>query len=896
MDQALGRGMLRRLGWGALLGLAAGVLVGGLDVVASAPAVAEQLDTLEARQRFALQLLGVPALAGGLWGVLQALLDRALAALARRLAPRDQVRQERARAALWTLLAAPLFGWALWLLMQGPRVQRLPARPLIFVGVWLLGLLGLGAAIRIAAGLGRRLRAGSAGRRVLGALGLGALGVVVVIGLYLVDRRVLPRLYPAFHLGLQAAQLCTALAAVGWLSAAAREPRSSRRREVILLLLVAGLGFFASGKLAQRLLRAQVLRGLALEHTGPSATLLRGYLALSGPRPRPVVPLPEQAPTAGAAGDEASAAPPPYSGPRLDGRDVFLITVDALRYDRLAAATMPFVASLLPRAVVFERAYTQVPHTSFAVATLLTGKPVYALLTLGQEAASHETLPLILRRFRYKTAAFYPPSVFFVERERLKALEESAYGFEYMKFEYLGGPRRTDQILHFLDEEKPVHVFVWAHYLEPHEPYDVHPGGPGPQASDRDRYDGEVRAVDDEIRRLYAEVQRRRPGALFVIAADHGEEFGEHGGRYHGTSLYDEQARVPLLFFDAAERPLLRPRRLQRPVGLVDVAPTLLGLLDMEPPVRMRGRDLAPWLLSEPAVGEPPPVPVYSEIGRRKMVVLGPRKLLCDFTTDACQLFDLVRDPAEKRNLIDAEPEAAARLRGYLDRFIAEAQRYERSASSEGPPAAEELRLREALSRARMGDRAVLPRLVAALTEPGLGAAQRTEVLALLGRLVGTTVPAAPGAPDPLGPLLRDQPDGGVKALQRLRELSRATGAARGTAGWAAVALLRLAPRWARCAATSPRPACSGWQRRSRCSRLRCARAAAPTWARRSSPTPAPGSTAWRSRSRRCPRPWPWTIPTRCGRCCSSSARAAMRGGCRRCCRSSRWCGRGPTW
>jgi hypothetical protein len=89
---------------------------------------------------------------------------------------------------------------------------------------------------------------------------------------------------------------------------------------------------------------------------------------------------------------------------------------------------------------------------------------------------------------------------------------------------------------------------------------------------------------------------------------------------------------------------------------------------------------------------------------------------------------------------------------------------------------------------------------VAALTEPGLGAAQRTEVLALLGRLVGTTVPAAPGAPDPLGPLLRDQPDGGVKALQRLRELSRATGAERGTAGWAAVALLRLAPS----AATEP--------------------------------------------------------------------------------------------
>ncbi|MFO0574466.1 MAG: sulfatase-like hydrolase/transferase [Polyangia bacterium] len=803
--------MLKRLVWGALLGLAAGVLIGGLDVVASAPAVAEQLDTLEARQRFALQLLAIPALGGGLWGALQALLDGALVALLRRLGPREAARQERLRAALWALFAAPPCGFVVWQLLQGPRAQRLPGRPLIFVAVWLLALLGLAAAIRLAAGVGRRLRAEPPGRRrTLGALVCGGLGVAATIGLYLVDRRVLPRLYPVFHLGLQAAQLLGALTALGWLSAAAPDPQRPRRRDTVLLLAAALVGLYTSGKLAQRLVRAQVLRGLALEHTGPSATLLRGYLALfgSGPRARPAAPLLDPAATGSSGpGEEPSAAPPPYSGPRLDGRDVFLLTVDALRYDRLAAATMPFVAGLVPRAVVFERAYTQVPHTSFAVATLLTGKPVYALLTLGQDAASHETLPLILRRFRYKTAAFYPPSVFFVERERLKALEESAYGFEYVKFEYLSGPRRTDQILHFLDEEKPEHVFVWAHYLEPHEPYDVHPGGPGPAASDRERYDGEVRAVDDELRRLYTEVQRRRPGALFVIAADHGEEFGEHGGRYHGTSLYDEQARVPLLLFDAAERPLLRPRRLQRPVGLVDVAPTLLGLLDMEPPVRMRGRDLSPWLLSEPAASEPPPVPVYSEIGRRKMVVLGPRKLLCDFTTDACQLFDLERDPGEKRNLIDAEPEAAARLRGHLDRFIAEAQRYERATPAGAGSGADELRLREALSRARMGDRAVLPRLVTALDEPGPGEAQRAEVLALLGRLVGTTVPAAPGGPggpggpgviDPLGPLLRNQPDGGAAALRRLHELAApGTGAASGErvgAGWARVALLRLSP------------------------------------------------------------------------------------------------------
>lgn len=788
-----GAGMLKRFGWGALLGLAAGTLLGGLDVLFCARAAAGQLDTMEARLRFALELMALLALTGGLWGLMQAITNAGLLTLVRRLtaltARRGQKEERRLVGWLWALLASPLLAWVCSQIFSGPRAQRLPGRHALAL---LLGGLGF-AAIARAIPLGWSLRDSvqrepSRQRRAAGAAALSAAAVLTVVGLYVIDRRVLPRLYPWFHLSLQALQLLGAYAAFFWLAAAVREPRGGRRRDTLLVAAVI-LALLGSRELAGSLLRAQVLRGLALEHAGPGATVLRGYLLLRGTRPkRELVPTPGDR---GPMPEEPGAAPPPYSGPRLGGRDVFLITVDALRHDRVTPAVMPFVAGLLPRSVVFERAYTQVPHTSFAVATLLTGKPVYALLTLGQEAASHETLPLILRRFRYKTAAFYPPSVFFVERERLKGLEESAYGFEYVKFEYLPGPRRTEQILRFLDEEHPERVFVWAHYLEPHEPYDVHAGGPGPTASDRERYDGEVRAVDDEIRRLYDEVQRRRPGALFIVAADHGEEFGEHGGRYHGTSLYDEQARVPLIFFDAASRPVLRPQRLYRPVGLVDVAPTLLGLLDMEPPLRMRGRDLAPWLLF--AAGEPPSAPVYSEIGRRKMVVLDDRKLVCDFAADACQLFDLSRDAGERRNLIDAEPAVAGRLRRHLDRFIAEAQRYEQAART-GPG-----EVREVLARARMGDRGALPGLLAVLGTPrnadpaSTEAAQHGEALVLLGRLVASAQPKEPGAPDPL---LTDPALADPATAARLRAL---LAEARGrndevAARWAAVTLLRLRP------------------------------------------------------------------------------------------------------
>jgi len=48
---------------------------------------------------------------------------------------------------------------------------------------------------------------------------------------------------------------------------------------------------------------------------------------------------------------------------------------------------------------------------------------------------------------------------------------------------------------------------------------------------------------------VIAYVQEKRPNAIIVVAADHGEEFDEHGGRYHGTTLYDEQVRVPLVIY-----------------------------------------------------------------------------------------------------------------------------------------------------------------------------------------------------------------------------------------------------------------------------------------------------------------------------------------------------------
>ncbi len=452
--------------------------------------------------------------------------------------------------------------------------------------------------------------------------------------LYAADQKLLPRLYPFFHVGLARAGVRRRAARHRPIHARGFARRWTLAAPGLLALAAGGLALFSLGR--QRALRTLVLERAVL--AGPVARLspapVRHSVALEESATPVVLPL----------------------GPRLGDVDIFLVTIDAVRADRLNARTAPNLTRLAAEGVRFDRAYTQVPHTSFSIATLLTGKYVYSLSELGLEAAGHETLAQVLKRERFKTAAFYPPSVFFIDHDRLKALEASAYGFEYVKYEYLPAPARTDQIVQFLEEEKPRRAFVWAHYLEPHEPYEPHAGhdlGDGAEA----RYDGEVHFVDAEVQRLVDYLRLHRPHALLVVAADHGEEFGEHGGHYHGTTLYEEQVRVPLFFvqLDSTDWPV---RQIAAPVGLVDVAPTLLPLAGIAPSAKMRGRDLSPWLS---AAGAPLSAlgPVYAEIDRQKMIVAGNHKLVCDLASDACRLFDLQRDPAERRNLIDSSRDEA---------------------------------------------------------------------------------------------------------------------------------------------------------------------------------------------------------------------------------------------
>ena len=147
--------------------------------------------------------------------------------------------------------------------------------------------------------------------------------------------------------------------------------------------------------------------------------------------------------------------------------------------------------------------------------------------------------------------------------------------------------------------------------------------------SESERYDGEIAWVDRQIGRLVDHVRTTRPDAVIVLTADHGEEFGEHGGAYHGTSLFDEQVRVPLLI----AAPDLAAYREQRPVSTVDLGAMVESLFDV--------RSLAARGPEAPSLALPVPEgPVFAELGALKAVVVGPYKAICDFWAASCRLYD----------------------------------------------------------------------------------------------------------------------------------------------------------------------------------------------------------------------------------------------------------------
>lgn len=279
--------------------------------------------------------------------------------------------------------------------------------------------------------------------------------------------------------------------------------------------------------------------------------------------------------------------------------NILLITVDTLRPDALgfvdATRDTPTIDALARAGQAFSGAVSPVPLTLPSHTSMLSGQLPrrHGVHDNGQNVPAD--IPLLqetLKQNGYRTGAF-------VSGFPLQAMYGLDRGFDHYDDALPDGEqgwverRAKDTVaavsgwLNQADEATP--WFGWVHFYDPHSPYEPPREfwQPGPRGS----YDGEVVYTDYWIGKLLEtarQVSVDRP-LLVVLTADHGEALGEHDEVTHGYFIYDSTMRVPLIFqwqgrFSAGLH--------DDAVQLIDIAPTILDLLELPPYPEADGRSL----------------------------------------------------------------------------------------------------------------------------------------------------------------------------------------------------------------------------------------------------------------------------------------------------------------
>jgi choline-sulfatase len=386
----------------------------------------------------------------------------------------------------------------------------------------------------------------------------------------------------------------------------------------------------------------------------------------------------------------------PARGASQSRPNIVLVVIDTLRADRLGGAyggargLTPFIDELAARGTVFTSAYSTCSWTNPSVASLFTSRypSQHRVQTYFSVLQPDEvTVAEVLRAAGYATGAFSGNPV-------IAPNHGFAQGYDVWRVHpravKLQGDRLTGKAIRWIDRtrreapSKP--IFLYLQYMEPHSPYrpraeyrarfltERRPGvsaSEGLRKLDEQRYgeltddevaaiatlyDAEVAQVDAELRAAFAALQSRGilDDAIVVIAADHGEEFWDHDWIYHGSSLFNELVHVPLVI--VTPRGAIPRGVVNENVSLVDVAPTLLGLLGLPAERRFEGRPLLPRAEGSPPADVLAELPVNvdtAELQRHAQALIrGSSKLVTRRERNGRLqplVYDLAADPGERQ-------------------------------------------------------------------------------------------------------------------------------------------------------------------------------------------------------------------------------------------------------
>jgi arylsulfatase A-like enzyme/predicted Zn-dependent protease len=385
---------------------------------------------------------------------------------------------------------------------------------------------------------------------------------------------------------------------------------------------------------------------------------------------------------------------PPSFARLRNGRDfnVIVITLDTTRADRLACygcpdVETPTIDTFAARGVRFEKCFCQTPLTLPSHTTLMTGTlPLFHGIRDNGGFIVPDKLKTMAELFKdkgYETGAFIAAYVLDSKWGLNQGFDTYFDKFDLSKFKRisLGTVQRPanevmDEALPWLEARKDKKFFSWIHLYDPHSPYEPPP--PYDQSYAKRPYLGEIAFADSQLGRLwrFLETNGLLARTFIVFAGDHGESLGEHEEETHGFFIYQASIHVPLII--VTPFPRLQGKVSSEVVGLVDVLPTVCDLAGLPVPAEVQGQSLRPAFFGRRRAVTPL---AYSETyyprfhygwsdlkcvqDERYKLILAP----------VPELYDLVADPGEQKNLLYLRKNVAQDLTARAEALIANASR-----------------------------------------------------------------------------------------------------------------------------------------------------------------------------------------------------------------------------
>lgn len=462
----------------------------------------------------------------------------------------------------------------------------------------------------------------------------------------------------------------------------------------------------------------------ALVAVGLAVVLVRGCYRLGGTLGVPAALVVAVA-AAALIGVVTDASEPPAPASRAQPRpaekpNIVLIVVDTLRADaaewvrRQSGAAAGF-ARLADDGVVFTRAYAQSSWTRPSIATILSAQyPSVHGTVHKMDFLSNDVLTIAeaLKGHGYSTAAFttninvapifnfqqgfdefhyLAPSFYFGATDSatklavykgLRVAREKLSSKMWAHNYYQDAAVVDRHVAAWLARPPAQPFFLFIHYMDPHDPYFEIPyngegiarvSSPSPDPSRAEElhalYREDVRYFDGYLATLLTRLDDAGlyDRSLVAITADHGEEFYEHQGWWHGTSLYDEQVHVPLIVKRPDEP---EGGRVRTDVArTLDIAPTLLAAADLPIPSAFQGIDLFTGIVADPLLAEED-----LEGNRLSFIRMGDWKLITANRDNPrglppLELFNLADDPREQANLAAREGARVTDMLAQLEQF-----------------------------------------------------------------------------------------------------------------------------------------------------------------------------------------------------------------------------------